>query len=129
MKNFLRALYTRLRDEPVLLSQIAALVISGCVAWGLSLSKEQELVIMGFAALVAALVGRSKVTPLSKSGAHEDDDGDMVAGPAAEGIPNETPVEVVPAEDVEPKSVEDKIWDNSTASGPVKPPVDWPHQL
>lgn len=91
----MKQLKKRLLEEPVLLSQIAALVVAGLAAWGLPLTDAQELVVMGVAALVAALVGRSQVTPLVKTGAAEDHDGELLAGPAAP-VPEDTPVDVVP---------------------------------
>lgn len=126
LKAAARGLARKVREEPVLVSQAMALVVSGLAAWGLPLTDAQELWAGGVAVLVAALVGRSQVKPMVKVGASEDEDGGLEAGPASD-VPDGQMVDVVPAG--EPKSVEDKIWDNSTASGPVKPPVDWPRQL
>lgn len=91
----MKALKKRLLEEPVLLSQIAALIVAGLAAWGLPLTDAQSGVVMGFAVLVAALVGRSKVTPLVKTAAAEDEDGEILAGPAAPDVPEGTEVDVV----------------------------------
>jgi hypothetical protein len=102
IKRGLAAFGHKLREEPVVLSQLAALVVSGFAVWGSPLTAEQGSWVAGAAVLLAALVGRSQVKPMVKIGASEDQDGDMVAGPAAPGIPDDVPVDVVEAGEANP---------------------------
>lgn len=62
------ALVTRLvnkfRDEPVLVTQVAAAVLALLVALGFALPASATAAVMGVAQLIAALIGRSQVTPV-----------------------------------------------------------------
>lgn len=83
----------RLRREPVLISQAAAVIIALLAAWGLALTEVQTAAVMGACAFIGAIIGRSQVTPTVDVGAEQDDTG-LVAGPAAE-VPEGNPVEVI----------------------------------
>lgn len=89
-----------LRREPAALSSIVSALIALGVAFGLQLSTEQTGAIMAVVSLVSGLLVRGLVTPTSTVAAIDETGSDTppaaTAGPAAPGIPEGAPVEVVP---------------------------------
>lgn len=59
-------LWEKVRNEPILVTQAVAAALSLLAVFGLSLPAATAAAIMGFAQVVAAFVGRSKVTPTRK---------------------------------------------------------------
>lgn len=88
----------KIRRQPVLLSQAAALIISGLAAFGLDLTKEQSAWIAGVAVFLAALVGFSQVTPnVSVAAKQPAPEEPTVAGPASD-VKAGDEVDVVPTD-------------------------------
>lgn len=95
----MKAVLERLRREPVLLTQGAAILIGLGAAWGLALTDAQQVAVMAALAFVAAAIGRQKVTPNRTVAAERPEvDGPVVAGEAADVKAGEE-VEVVPVDD------------------------------
>ena len=98
----MKALLERVRREPAVVIGFVGAIIALAAAFGFDLTGEQTGAIMAFVSAGLAFVVRSQVTPTIAVGAAEQNDAagaDLVAGPAS-ALPNETPVDVVPAEDV-----------------------------
>lgn len=102
MRDMLRTALERIKREPaVLLTLVAALIGLGA-SFGFELTKEQTSAAMALATALVGLLIRSQVTPNASVGAAEENDepgGPLVAGEASD-LPNDTAVDVVPAEDV-----------------------------
>lgn len=107
MKEMIDKIVAQIRRQPVLLSQAAALLISGLAAFGLDLSKEQSAWIAGVAVFLAALFGFSQVTPtISVAASEPEPDAPLEAGPASD-VKTGDKVEVVEAELVD----DPRYWD------------------
>lgn len=58
----------RIRREPVLVTALVAAILQLLVAFGLNLSTEQNIAVMGVVGAVLAFVARSKVSPVVQAG-------------------------------------------------------------
>jgi hypothetical protein len=97
-----KALVERLRREPAVILTFLVALFGLLAAFGFDLTKEQTGSIISLATVIVGFLIRSQVTPTVSVGAAEQNDApgaDLVAGPAS-ALPNETPVDVVPAEEV-----------------------------
>ena len=98
----MKALFDRLRREPAVILTFLVALFGLLAAFGWEMSKEQTGAIISLVTVVVGFVIRSQVTPTIAVGAAEQNDvagNELVAGPAS-ALPNETPVDVVPAVDV-----------------------------
>jgi len=73
LKAFLDSLLQTVRENPVVVTQVAAAALSLAVALGFALPVGATAAVMAVAQLVAALVGRSQVVPLAKASAVTED--------------------------------------------------------
>ncbi len=64
LKSALVALWERISNEPVLVTTLIGAVIALLVAFGLNVTDDQKVAIIGVVAAVLALFARSKVTPV-----------------------------------------------------------------
>lgn len=62
--SIVRALWTRILDEPVLSLGVVEAVLALAVGFGLRLTGEQVALIMAAAAAVVSFIARQRVTPL-----------------------------------------------------------------
>lgn len=62
----MRALWTLLNSEPVMVKELIAAAIALGVAFGLQLSPEQQGSIMAFVTISLGLVARSRVSPIGE---------------------------------------------------------------
>ncbi|WP_058234106.1 hypothetical protein [Devriesea agamarum] len=83
-----------LRSEPVIsaatITAIVAALIALLIAFGIPISEDQKVAILGLVAVIApiiVMVARKYVTPNSKVLEHVSD-GEVIAGPANEAVPN-----------------------------------------
>lgn len=98
----MKAVIEKIRREPALLVGFVSAAISLAAAFGFDLTAEQTGAIMAAVTAGLAFVVRAQVTPNVSVAAAEEHDvagAQLVAGDAA-ALPNETPVDVVPAESV-----------------------------
>ena len=61
----MNALIALIQREPVILTNAAAAVIALAVAFGLPVTPDQKVAILGVVGLVATVVARSQVTPVA----------------------------------------------------------------
>ena len=88
----------RIRREPVILAQAAAILLGLGAAWGLSLTDDQTSAVMAALAFLGAVIGRQQVTPNRTVAAEQAEvGGPLVAGEAADVSSGEE-VEVVPVD-------------------------------
>ena len=64
--HVLYAAWDRILDEPVLVSTLVGTAISLLVAFGVDISEEQKVAVIGFVVAVVALFARGSVTPTRK---------------------------------------------------------------
>ena len=105
----MNAIIERVKNEPALLLGLVGAVISLLLAFGWDATPEQQGAIMAAVVALLAVLTRSQVTPTRKVAAKEDEDspaGDLVAGPASE-LPDDSPVDVIPAENLTTAPAED----------------------
>lgn len=67
METILRALYTRLRDEPVLTAAFVSAVLLLFVQLGLPITEGQAAAVSGVVLAASAFLARRKVEPLAKA--------------------------------------------------------------
>jgi hypothetical protein len=97
----MNAVLDKIRREPAVVVGFVGALIGLFLAFGIDLTNEQTGAIMATVVAGLAFVTRSQVTPTVAVGAAQENDspnGDLLAGPASE-LANDTPVDVVPAED------------------------------
>lgn len=62
----MKALWERLKNEPVLILNLINAVIAGAIAFGLDLTMEQKAGLIAISTAVLNLLARSQVTPVRK---------------------------------------------------------------
>lgn len=101
MKDFLDALWARIKTEPAVLLSLLGAGFAMFASFGLSLSKDQTTTVTAFVIVLLGFITRQSVTPNSKVAAEdvgEPDQPELVAGDASEVITG-APVDVVPTTD------------------------------
>ena len=114
MKAVLADVAERIKNNPAVVLTFLAALFGLLASFGFELTKEQTGAITAFVTVLVGFVVRSQVTPTRKVAAKEDPDspeGDLTAGPASE-LPDDSPVDVVPAENVYGVPAEDKGLDD-----------------
>lgn len=62
----MKAIWNRLKNEPVLVLNFVNVAIAGAVAFGLDITMEQKAALIAISTAVFNLVARAQVTPVRK---------------------------------------------------------------